>query len=237
MKIDALLFDVFGTLVDWRGGIAASVVEAFAGKAADLDAARFARAWRAAYDPAMAPIRAGRRSFVPLDELHRENLERVLTANGLSAQLSAEEKTTLNRAWERLPPWPDVRPGLSLLKDGFILAPCSNGSIALMIRLARHAGLDWDCILGAEIAQDYKPSPAVYRSACAALRLPPERVMMVAAHNGDLAAAQAVGLRTGFFPRPSEHGPGQTTDLGPEGAWDIVADDLPGLAAALLDLA
>ncbi|HEU0221275.1 MAG TPA: HAD-IA family hydrolase, partial [Paracoccaceae bacterium] len=136
-------------------------------------------------------------------------------------------------AWERLPPWPDVPPGLARLRSRFLLAPCSNGSIALMARLARFAGLSWDCILGADIARSYKPNPLVYLASCAALRLPPARVMMVAAHNGDLEAARAAGLRTGFFPRPAEHGTGQTTDLAPSQPWHVVASDLLDLAGKL----
>ncbi|RMF35653.1 MAG: haloacid dehalogenase type II [Alphaproteobacteria bacterium] len=230
MEIEALIFDVFGTLVDWRSGVAAEVKRAFAGRADAPDALAFADAWRAEYDPAMARIRDGDRGYVPLDDLHLENLDRVLAAFGLSDALDGPARAALNRAWEKLPPWHDTVPGLDALRERRIVAPCSNGSIALMTRLARFAGLRWDCVLGADIARDYKPSPAVYLAACAALRLPPERVMMVAAHNRDLAAARAAGLRTGFFPRPREHGPGQTTDLVPEQDWEVIASDLQDLA-------
>ncbi|MEM8741675.1 MAG: HAD-IA family hydrolase [Pseudomonadota bacterium] len=181
----------------------------------------------------MAPIRDGSRPYVALDQLHAENLDRVLAARGLTGRLSAPDQAELVRAWEQLPPWADTVAGLTELRRRFLIAPCSNGSIGLMVRLARHAGLPWDCVLGAEIAQDYKPSAAVYRAACAALRLDPARVMMVAAHNGDLAAARASGLCTGFFPRPQEHGPGQRSDLTPEADWDIVAEDFTGFVAAL----
>ena len=225
MRVEALIFDVFGTCVDWRNSVARDVAKALPG----VDALAFADAWRAEYDPAMARIRAGNRGYVALDDLHRENLARVCTRFGVSP----DDPGTLNKAWERLDPWPDVVPGLSAMRRSRIIAPCSNGSIALMTRLARHANLPWDCILGAEIARDYKPKPAVYLAACAALRLDPAQVMMVAAHNGDLVAARAAGLATGFVPRPLEYGPDQTTDLAPEADWDVIANDFKALADKL----
>lgn len=220
--VDALIFDVFGTCVDWRTSVARDVAAALP----DVDALAFADAWRGEYDPAMARIREGGRGYVPLDDLHRENLDRVSARFGVTAP----DPDELNRSWERLDPWPDVVAGLQALKAVRIIAPCSNGSIALMTRLAKWGGLPWDCILGAELAQDYKPKPEVYLACCTALRLPPERVMMVAAHNGDLHAAQATGLRTAFIPRPTEQGPGQTIDLAPEADWDVVAADFRDLA-------
>lgn len=232
--LKAAIFDVFGTLTDWRAGVAAEVDAAFAGKPHAPDPEAFATAWRAEYDPAMARIRDGARGYIALDTLHRENLDRVLAANGLSDALTEPEKQALNHAWEKLPPWPDVAEGMALLRPHLFLAPCSNGSIALMTRLARYAGFPWDCILGAEIAQGYKPDPKVYRASCAALGLAPEQVIMIAAHNGDLAAARAEGLKTGFITRPAEHGPGQTTDLAAEGDWDHIAEDLPALARQIL---
>ncbi|RVT85131.1 haloacid dehalogenase type II [Rhodobacteraceae bacterium CCMM004] len=223
--IRALIFDVFGTCVDWRSAIAREVAAAVPG----VDAPAFADAWRGEYQPAMARIREGGRGYVPLDDLHRENLDRVLARFGAATPDAA----TLARAWERLDPWPDTVRGLTALQAARIVAPCSNGSIALMTHLARHAGLSWDCILGADIARDYKPKAAVYLASCAALRLPPAEVAMVAAHNDDLHAARAAGLRTAFVPRPTEHGPGQTTDLAPEADWDWVADDFLDLAGRI----
>ena len=225
MRVEALIFDVFGTCVDWRNSVARDVARALPG----VDALAFADAWRAEYDPAMERIRAGNRSYVALDDLHRKNLARVCTRFGVSP----DDPGTLNKAWERLDPWPDVVPGLSAMRRSRIIAPCSNGSIALMTRLARHANLPWDCILGAEIARDYKPKPAVYLAACAALRLDPAQVMMVAAHNGDLVAARAAGLATGFVPRPLEYGPDQRTDLAPEADWDVITNDFKALADKL----
>lgn len=219
----ALIFDVFGTCVDWRTSVAREVAAVLPG----VDATAFAMAWRAEYDPAMARVRDGNRGYVPLDDLHLENLHRVAAAFGVTAPDS------LNAAWERLDPWPDVVGGLTALKARHIIAPCSNGSIALMTRLARHAGLPWDCILGADLARDYKPKAAVYLACCAALRLRPSEVMMVAAHNADLAAARDAGLGTAFVPRVTEYGPDQKADLGPTADWDIVSDDFNDLARVL----
>ncbi|MDU8926531.1 haloacid dehalogenase type II [Alisedimentitalea sp. MJ-SS2] len=219
----ALIFDVFGTCVDWRNSVARDV----AATLPQVDALQFATEWRAEYDPAMTRIRDGGRGYVPLDDLHLENLHRVAARHNVTAPDS------LNTAWERLDPWIDVVPGLAQLKQSHIIAPCSNGSIALMTRLARYAQLPWDCILGAELARDYKPKPAVYLASCSALRLPPSEVMMVAAHNNDLHAARAAGLKTAFIPRLTEHGPDQTADLVAESDWDITARDFNDLAAQL----
>lgn len=228
--IEAVIFDVFGTVVDWRSGVAACVSKT----GLDVDPVAFADAWRARYQPKMDEVRTGGRSYVPLDVLHRENLEDTLHAFGVSGVLSETSVADLNRAWEKLPPWPDSVPSLTRLKSAYIIAPNSNGSIALMARLSRFGGLPWDAILGADIAKDYKPAPQVYLACAAALDLRPEEVMMVAAHNGDLAAARSCGLATGFFPRPTEHGPGQTSDLEPTADWDIVARDLDDLAQKLV---
>ncbi len=179
----------------------------------------------------MEAVRSGRRGYVALDVLHRENLDATLAEFGVD--LDEAGRSELNRAWEKLPPWPEAAPALARLRTRFIAAPCSNGSIALMTRLARFGGLVWDCILGADVARAYKPDPQAYLGSAAALGLPPERVRMVAAHNGDLAAARACGLKTAFFPRPREHGPGQTSDLAPSADWDVAASDMADLAARL----
>ncbi len=221
----ALLFDVFGTVVDWRSGIATEVAKAFEANGVGADSTAFADAWRAQYQPAMQRIRSGSRGYVPLDLLHRENLDIVLDEFGLSDRFDAAQREALNHAWEKLPPWPDAVAGLAALRRNLIVATCSNGSIALMARLAKFAGLSWDAILGAEIANDYKPSPRVYLRSCEALGVPPRQVMMVAAHNDDLRAARECGLMTAFVRRPLERGAGQTVDLEPTSNWDIVADD------------
>lgn len=223
--IRALIFDVFGTCVDWRSAVARDVAAALP----QVDALAFATAWRAEYDPAMARIRDGNRGYVALDDLHMENLHIVAQAFGVEP----ENPQDLNRAWERLDPWPDVVPGLNALKTRHMIAPCSNGSIALMTRLAKYAALPWDCVLGADLARDYKPKPAVYHAACAALRLPPDQVMMVAAHNSDLHAARAAGLKTGFVARPTEHGTDQNRDLTPEDDWDVIASNFIELSEKL----
>jgi 2-haloacid dehalogenase len=233
MTFRALIFDVFGTVVDWRSGVAREVAAAFARKQKPVDAEAFADAWRGEYQPAMERIRSGDRGYVALDDLHRENLERVLNRRGAGTLFSDEEKVKLATAWEKLPPWPDSVAGLTRLKPKWPIAPCSNGSIALMTRLARFGGLPWDCILGADIAQNYKPNAATYLASCAALRLAPSEVVMVAAHNDDLKAARAAGLQTAYFPRPDEFGPGVKTDLAPAEDWEFVATDLRDLAEVM----
>jgi 2-haloacid dehalogenase len=220
--------------VDWRSSIARHVTAAFAAQGAEVDGAAFAKSWRAQYQPSMERVRRGARGYVPLDDLHRENLMATLAAFGRERMFTPDEIIALARAWERLDPWADVVPGLTRLRAHRIVAPCSNGSIAMMTHLARYAGLPWDCILGADIARDYKPKPMVYQSACHALRLPPEEVTMVAAHNADLAAARAAGLGTVFLPRPEEHGPDQERDLAPEGDWDLLVQDLEELSVRLV---
>ena len=226
----ACIFDVFGTVVDWRNSVARVSQHHLAGKGIDLDWIAFADFWRGEYVPAMAKIRSGSRGYVALDQLHYENLESTLEEFGLQDQLNEQEKWRLNSAWEQLDPWPDVIAGLTALKQHAIIAPCSNGSIALMTRLAKYGHLPWDCILGADIAQNYKPEPEVYLACCRALRLPVDQVLMVAAHNNDLDAALETGLHTAFIARPTEHGAGQTIDLEPSSDWDYVITDFSQLA-------
>ena len=195
VKYAAAIFDVFGTMVDWRTGVATEVEKAFAAKDTPVDPWAFADEWRREYDPAMERIRSGGRGYVRLDTLHHENLETVLARHDWAGLFSDDEKADLNRAWEKLPPWPDVPKALARLKIGVIVAPCSNGSIALMTRLARFGGLSWDCIVGAEIAQNYKPEHEVYQKSARALGFEPHEVIMVACHNNDLTSARAAGLR------------------------------------------
>ncbi len=204
-NIRALFFDVFGTLVDWRGSIAreAQIILSPLGVALDWNA--FADAWRGQYQPAMDEVRSGRLPFSKLDALHRRNLDVILKDFGLD-NIDEPTRANLNLAWHRLDAWPDTRPGLERLRMKFWIAPCSNGNISLMVDLARRNGLVWDAILGAEIARDYKPKPAVYLAAAAAFDCEPHETMMVAAHSSDLAAAAATGLRTSFIARPDEYG-------------------------------
>jgi 2-haloacid dehalogenase len=229
--VHALVFDVFGTVVDWRTGVARESAPLLARYAPSADPAAFADAWRRRYSPAMEEVRSGRRPFERLDVLHRENLEAVLPEFGIDrGAVPPSELDALNLAWHRLDPWPDSAPGLARLKRRFIIAPLSNGNIRLMLDVAKRAGLPWDAILGAEVVQTYKPTPEFYLRTAETLMLKPEQVCLVAAHNDDLAAARRCGLQTAFIPRPTEHGPRQTTDLRPEGDWDMVARDLIDLA-------
>lgn len=221
-KPKAYLFDVFGTIVDWRNGVANVAQRFFDDKNLDENPHSFADAWRGKYQPAMEKIRSGNRGYFPLDILHRENLDELLSQLELSNHFNEEERQELNRAWEQLPPWPDCVEGLLAIKQNAIIAPCSNGSIALMTRLAKFGSLPWDCILGAEIAQNYKPHPDSYLKSVSALGLEPSEVMMVAAHNSDLVAASECGLKTAFIARPTEYGSGQTIDLEPTQDWDLV---------------
>jgi 2-haloacid dehalogenase len=213
--IKALTFDVFGTVVDWRGSLIREGQALGRAKGLDhVDWAKLADSWRGLYQPQLERVRSGAQPWTKLDDLHRESLGRLLDDFGI-AGLSDEEIETFNRAWHRLDPWPDAVPGLSRLKRRFILATLSNGNVALIVNMARHAGLPWDAVLGAEVARHYKPQPEAY---------------LVTA---DLAAASKQGFRTAFVHRRTEYGPGQTTNLRPEGVWDVVAEDFLDLAAKL----
>jgi 2-haloacid dehalogenase len=207
-SVKALIFDVFGTLVDWRSSIAADAQRILAPLEVVLDWPSFADAWRDQYQPAMEEVRTGRLPFSKLDALHRRNLDIVLKHFGLD-HIDEPTRADLNLAWHRLDAWPDVAMGLKRLRGRFRLAPCSNGNISLMVDLARRNDFVWDAILGAEIARDYKPKPGVYLAAAAAFDCAPGQTMMVAAHSSDLAAAAAAGLRTAFIARPDEYGSGK----------------------------
>jgi len=232
-SIRALTFDVFGTVVDWRASIIREG-EAF-GRARGLtvDWARFADAWRGLYQPAMDEVRSGRRPWTKLDDLHRESLVKLLGEFKITG-LKTEEIDDLNRAWHRLDPWPDAVPGLARLKSRYILATLSNGNVALMVNMAKRAGLPWDTILGAEVAGAYKPQPRAYLRSAELLGLEPSACLMVAAHPNDLKAAAGCGLRTAYVPRPLEYGPGKTPAAAPAaGDFDVVARDFVDLAAQL----
>ncbi|BBU33171.1 dehalogenase (plasmid) [Burkholderia sp. THE68] len=234
-NVKAFVFDVFGTVVDWRGGVAreaAPFLQRFGAAGAQPEA--FADAWRSRYVPAMRKIISGERPFVRLDVLHRENLIDALPEFGIDPNaVPPEVLDELNLAWHRLDPWPDSIPGLQRLKARHIIAPLSNGNIRLMVDMAKRAGLPWDAILGAEIAQIYKPDPQAYLRTADVLMLAPEEVCLVAAHNDDLAAARKCGLRTAFVARPYERGPAQTVDLKAASDWDVSARDMIELADAV----
>ena len=231
MSVKALFFDVFGTLVDWRGGVAREAEIILAPLGYKLDWLAFADAWRDQYQPGMEEVRTGRIPFSKLDVLHRRNLERILPRFGISG-LAEDAAHNLNLAWHRLDAWPDVPRGLARLKQRCLLAPVSNGNISLMVDLARRNNLPWDAILGAETAGDYKPKPRVYLAACEAFDFAPGDCMMVAAHTNDLLAAAKCGLRSGHIARPNEKGPG-TGEAAPKAPVDVAADSLEDLAAKL----
>ena len=231
-SVKALLFDVFGTVVDWRTCITAEFDRLAQNYDIHLEASRLADEWRAQYQPSMEAIRNGKRPFTRLDVLHAENLDHVLDGNDL-AVFSEAERARLVKAWHRLEGWPDVSDGLQRLKKNFIIAPQSNGNISLLVNMAKAANLPWDVILGAEIVQTYKPRPEAYERACDALGLATTNCMMVAAHNDDLLAARNTGMKTAFILRDTEHGPHQTRDLKPESDWDICAKNFIELADKL----
>ena len=231
-SIKALVFDVFGTVVDWRGAIMREGAELGKAKGLEVDWARFADAWRSGYGPSMDRVRRGELPWTNLDALHRMILDRLLGEFHITG-LNEAEKDHLNRVWHRLSPWPDAIEGLTRLRKQFVLATLSNGNVALLTNMARHAGLPWDCILSAELVKHYKPDPEVYQMAADLLGLRPNQVMMVAAHKGDLQAAKKVGLRTAFVMRPLEFGPVRKPDVAPDPSFDIHAADFRELAQKL----
>lgn len=231
-SVKALVFDTFGTVVDWRSSVAREVDAIAKQKGVTMDAAKFADAWRAGYGPSMNRVRTGELPWTKLDALHRMTLDRILVDFNMTG-LSEAEKDALNRAWHRLKPWPDAVAGLTRLKKKFIIAPLSNGNISLMTDLAKHSQLPWDCILGAELARRYKPDREVYQSAADILDLKTGDVMMVAAHLGDLRAAKSVGLKTAFVTRPLEYGPNGKPDLKADASADVSAKDFNDLAGQL----
>lgn len=228
--VRAVLFDVFGTVVDWRSSIADEVRRL--PELSCFDAEAFADSWRAKYQPAMERIRSGSREFVKLDVLHYENLLEVLSEFG-AASLSKRQIEDLNRAWHRLRPWQDSVAGLQRIKRRYIIATLSNGNVSLIVNMAKNAGLNWDMVLGAEVVRHYKPEPQSYLKSAEMLDLPPGQCMLVAAHNSDLAAAADCGYKTAFVARPTEHGPSQSADLSATGDYDIVAGDFEDLASQL----
>ena len=230
-NVKALLFDVFGTLVDWRTSIAREARTALAPHGVTIEWLAFADAWRARYQPSMDDVRSGRLPFCTLDALHRRNLDAVLGDFGLE-RIDEAARRHLNLGWHRLDAWPDVVTGLVRLRQRYRLAPCSNGNISLMVDLARQNGFPWDAILGAELARDFKPKPIVYVTAAAAFDCAPGEAMMVAAHSSDLAAAARAGLRTAFIARPDEQGPGRG-ERAPSVPVDCSAADVLDLAGKL----
>ena len=223
-----LAFDVFGTVVDWYGGIAREVQAL----RPEVNGGEFAMAWRAGYQPAMRRVMSGELGWTPIDDLHRLILDGILGQFGLS-QLTEAQKQHLNKAWHRLDPWPDVVAGLTRLKSRFTICTLSNGNIGLLTNMAKHGGLPWDCILSAEVFRAYKPDPAVYLGAARVFDVAPAEVMLVAAHQDDLAAARACGLQTAYIERPAEFGTAHPKDVSPDPANTWHARDFMSLADQL----
>ncbi|WP_016915349.1 MULTISPECIES: haloacid dehalogenase type II [Halomonadaceae] len=231
--IKALTFDVFGTVVDWRGSVIREGEQLSAAKGLAIDWPAFADRWRAGYAPAMNRVRQGELPWTKLDALHRMTLDTLLEEFGVADQLSEAVKQHLNRVWHRLTPWPDSVAGLQALKQRFTLATLSNGNVSLLVNMARHAGLPWDCVLSSELAGHYKRDPEVYHMAANLLDLKPSQILMVAAHQDDLQAAHREGMRTAFVKRPLEFGPTATPDLSIDPCFDLVAEDFLDLARQL----
>lgn len=215
-EVQVLVFDVFGTVVDWHG----SIVREVSARYPQVDADAFALAWRAGYQPAMQAVRGGGRGWVKLDALHREILDGILPRFGL-AHVNEAERQQLNRVWHRLAPWPDSVAGLTRLKSRFTIAPLSNGNLGLLTNMAKRAGLPWDCVLSAEVFRAYKPDPRTYLGVAEVFDVAPEQVMLVATHQDDLDAARACGLATAYVERPLEFGAAdrKVTEAHPANTW------------------
>ena len=231
-SIKAVVFDTFGTVVDWRSSIGADFRAFGKDRGLDIPWEAFIDEWKAAYKPGMDAVRSGVWPWTRVDQIYRSKLEAILPKYGINT-LTEEEKTYLNRVWHRLNPWPDSVVGLTRLKNRYVISTLSNGDVDCLVNMAKTAGLPWDVILCAEIFRHYKPDPEVYLGAIELLNLKPREVMLIAAHNYDLRAARSHGMRTGFVLRATEYGPNQKTDLEAEEDWDIVANNFLELADAL----
>jgi 2-haloacid dehalogenase len=231
-NMSALLFDVFGTVVDWRTSLIRQLEEFGAENHLSADWVTLADDWRGAYQPSMDAVRSGRRPWTNLERLHRESLDKLLTGCGLGG-VSDVQRQRLVRTWHSLDLWPDSAPGLARLKSKYIIGTLSNGGVRLLTDLAKYAGLPWDVILSSDLFRHYKPDAEVYLGAAELLDTEPENIMLVAAHNYDLAAARSYGFKTGFVARPTEYGPRQSRDLKADADWDVVASDIVNLARML----
>ena len=232
MPVRAIIFDTFGSVVDWRSSIAADLSAWGETQGLSVDWLALADAWRGAYHPSLDRVRHGELPWTRLDDLHRASLLELAPRFGLTG-LDEAAIEHMNRVWHRLLPWPDSVAGLTRLKQHFIIAPLSNGNVSLLLNMAKFAGLPWDMICGADLFAHYKPDPESYLGAAKLLDLPPDQVMMAAAHNHDLKAARACGLRTAFWARPTEYGPHQHRDFAADSDWDIVASDIEDLATQM----
>ncbi|KAB2899224.1 MAG: haloacid dehalogenase type II [Burkholderiaceae bacterium] len=226
--VQVLAFDIFGTVVDWHGSIVREVGALYP----QVDADAFALAWRAGYQPAMQRVRSGELGWTLIDDLHRMVLDEILPRFGL-AHLGEDERRHLNRVWHRLAPWPDSVQGLTRLKRRYTITSLSNGNIGLLTNMAKRAGLPWDCVLSAEVFRAYKPDPATYLGVARVFGLPPQQVMLVAAHHEDLVGARACGLRTAYIERPHEFGAAHPKDVSPQPGNDLHCASLMALADRL----
>ena len=228
----AIVFDTFGSVVDWRTSLIEELTTFGAGRGIEADWTRLVDAWRAAYQPSMQRVRVGEVPWTTLDVLHRSSLDRLVEEFGIRG-LTEADMAHINRGWHRLKPWPDSVPGLMRLKSRFIIGPLSNGNVSLLLNMAKNAGIPWDMIFGSDLFQHFKPDPETYLGVARLLDLEPGQVMMAAAHNGDLAKARACGLMTAFFARPTEYGPHQARDTAADQDWDVVARDINDMASQL----
>lgn len=230
--VKALTFDVFGTVVDWRSSVIGELTELGELKGINADWEVFADRWRGGYAPSMDKVRTGELPWKNIDQLHRMVLDQLLQEFQIT-DLSEREKVQLNKAWHRLAPWPDSVEGLTKLKEEYIIATLSNGNISLLTNMAKNSGLPWDVILSSELARHYKNDKEVYLTALTLLDLQPEELMMCAAHQDDLLAAQSLGFRTAYINRPLEFGPDKSDDATDNMPFDIIADDILDLAEKL----
>ena len=228
----AIVFDTFGSVVDWRTSLITELTAFGAGRKIEADWTGLVDAWRAAYHPSMMRVRKGELPWTRLDDLHRASLDKLVADRGIKG-LTEADLVHMNLGWHRLHPWPDSIPGLTRLKTRFIIGPLSNGNVSLLLNMAKHASIPWDMIFGSDLFQHFKPDPETYLGVAKLLGLEPGQVMLGAAHNNDLLAAQSCGLMTAFFPRPGEYGPNQERDHKPDGDWDYVAKNIEDLADQL----
>jgi len=230
--VRAILFDTFGSVVDWRTSLISELSLWGKERGVSADWTGLVDDWREAYAPSLDRVRRGELPWTILDDLHRMSLETLLARYGV-LDLSEADKVWINDGWRRLNPWPDAIPGLTRLKQRYIIAPLSNGNFSLLLAMAKAKHIPWDTILGGDLFRHYKPDPETYLGAATLLGFPPDQIMMAASHNYDLRAARSLGFRTAFWPRPTEYGPRQKRDLSPEEPWDVVATDIEDLATQM----
>ena len=228
----AIVFDTFGTVVDWRSSLIEELTAFGAGRGIAADWTGLADAWRAAYHPSMDRVRKGELPWTRLDDLHRGSLDTLVTQFGIKG-LTEQDLLHINLGWHRLNPWPDSVKGLTRLKSRFVIGPLSNGNVSLLTYMAKHAKLPWDMVFGSDLFGHFKPDPETYLGVAKMMDLAPDQVMLAAAHNGDLASARKCGLMSAFFPRPDEYGPHQKRDYAADQEWDFIAADIEDLASQL----